>query len=196
MKIGIIDYGAGNICSVQNSLDFLGIDSFLVKDREDFKKADKLILPGVGAAKKAMENIEKSGFKEEIINTNKPLLGICLGLQLLASFSDEGNVNCLNIFENRVKKFPTFVKVPQIGWNQIHFSQENILFEGIKNSSYFYFVHSYYFEDLKINTLATTSYGVDFVSVIQKQNFYATQFHPEKSGKDGLILLNNFCTKC
>jgi glutamine amidotransferase len=196
MKIGIIDYGAGNLKSVKNSLSFLNKESFLIKNIEDFEKADKIILPGVGAGKIAMEKMHKLGFDNLIKNTKKPILGICLGLQLFTKFSEEGNVDCLNIFENQVKKIPNFVKVPQIGWNKVFFSKSNFLFDEIKNGSYFYFVHSYYCENLEKNTLATTNYGIEFSSVIQKNNFYATQFHPEKSGKNGLKLLNNFCIKC
>lgn len=196
MKIAIINYGAGNLKSIQNALQSLNIDSFLANDPSELENAEKIILPGVGAAKSAMEKIERAGFREAIQKNRKPILGICLGLQLFSDFSYEEDTKCLGVIEGKVKLFPKFVKTPQIGWNKVNFVKDSPLFSDIQNSSYFYFVHSYYLNTAEEFILAKTDYGVSFPSVIQRGNFYATQFHPEKSGEIGLKLLNNFCTKC
>jgi len=196
MKIAIIDYGAGNLKSVQNALDFLNVNWFIAREKNELGLADKVILPGVGAASNAMQNLHSSGFYEVITSLKKPFLGICLGLQLLAEFSEEGKVDCLNIISGTVKLLPDFVKKPQIGWNKVNFTKKSPLFMDIPDASYFYFVHSYYFDVSRKYVLGTTDYGVSFPSVIQKNNIYATQFHPEKSGEIGLKLLSNFITKC
>lgn len=195
MKIAIIDYDAGNLRSVANALDLLQIEYFIAKQASELEAADKIILPGVGAAGSAMQKLISSGFAEAIKQTKKPLLGICLGLQLFADFSEEENTDCLGIIPEKVKLFPPFLKTPQMGWNQVNFTNKSPLFEEIPDASYFYFVHSYYLPTSKY-TLAQTDYGITFSSVVQKDNFYATQFHPEKSGELGLKLLSNFCKLC
>lgn len=193
--IVIIDYGLGNLGSVKNALDKLGIDSMVSKLTTDIKKADGLILPGVGSASEGMKNLQKSGLDNVIrgqIEKKKPFLGICLGMQLLLSSSEEGNTKCLNIIEGKVKKFKTDLKVPQIGWNQV-MNKSTSLFTGIKNNSYFYFVHSYYCQPKEIQTeIGLTDYGITFCSAFENRNIFGVQFHPEKSGENGLKLLKNF----
>lgn len=193
--IAIIDYKIGNVSSVQNALDVLGIANQLTNNISRIEKADAIILPGVGAAQTGMMNLKQrkldSVLREEI-RKGKPFLGICLGMQLLFTKSEEGNTKCLSIIEGKVKKFKTKLKIPQIGWNQVKI-KENILFKNIPDKSYFYFVHSYYCEPENKNySIATTEYGENFCSVIQKDNIFATQFHPEKSSDMGLQLLKNF----
>lgn len=193
--IAIIDYGAGNIKSVTNALKKFGQKFKLVKEPSELARTKKVILPGVGAAEAAMQRMLESGFIKELPRLKIPLLGICLGMQLLADFSEEGGVQCLGLISGRVKKF-TQLKVPQIGWNKVDFAQKSQLTGGIPNGNYFYFVNSYYFDAPEKYVMATTDYGIKFPSIIQKENSYAVQFHPEKSGEMGLKLLNNFCTKC
>lgn len=193
--IVIIDYGLGNLGSVKNALDKLGIDSMVSKSVDEIKKADGLILPGVGFASEGMKNLRMRRLDDLIrrqIEMKKPLLGICLGMQLLFSSSEEGNVKCLNVIEGRVKKFESDLKVPQIGWNQMRQTSSK-LFSGIKTDNYFYFVHSYYCQpkDKQVE-IGITDYGITFCSAFEKQNVFGVQFHPEKSGENGLRLLNNF----
>lgn len=193
--IAIIDYGIGNVASVKNALDALGVANQLTNNVSLIKKADALILPGVGAAQTGMKNLKKRKLDDIIrreIQKGKPFLGICLGMQLLFTESEEGNTKCLGIIDGKVKKFKTELKIPQIGWNQVK-QKTNTLFKDIPNNSYFYFVHSYYCEPKdKKYSVATTKYGESFCSVIQKNNIIATQFHPEKSSDVGLQLLKNF----
>lgn len=196
MKIAIIDYGAGNLRSIESALKKLGQEFEIIKKPEDLGDFAKVILPGVGAAKSAMNNLKKQGFSKILAQLKIPFLGICLGLQLLSDFSREDNVKCLSIIPGRVKKFPKFVKVPQIGWNKVNFVKESPLSDDIPNESYFYFVNSFYFETDRDFLTAESDYGITFPSIIQKDNFYATQFHPEKSGEIGAKLLFNFCKKC
>lgn len=174
--IVIIDYGLGNLGSVKNAFDRLNTLSIISSDPLLIKRADRLILPGVGAAGQGIENLRKRKLDRIIINEikkNKPFLGICLGMQLLFSFSEEGNVNCLNIIQGKVKRFPNIVKVPQIGWNEV-------------GGVFFYFVNSYYCVPKDKSVIAKeTEYGVKFCSILKKDNILATQFHPEKSGKVG-----------
>lgn len=193
--IVIIDYGLGNLGSVKNALDKLGIDSVISSSPRDIQVGSGLILPGVGSASEGMKNLRRSGLDKVIrkqIEKEKPLLGICLGMQLLFPSSEEGNVKCLNVIDGKVKKFKTDLKVPQIGWNQV-MKKSSRLFSGIKDGSYFYFVHSYYCQPKETRIkIGITDYGITFCSAIEKQNVFGVQFHPEKSGKNGLVLLNNF----
>lgn len=194
--IAIIDYGLGNLGSVKNALDTLGIDSFISKSPVEIERANGLILPGVGAAGEGMKNL-KAGELDRTIrdfsDSNKPILGICLGMQLLMSESEEGNVKCLDIIKGKVKKFKTNFKVPQIGWNTVNMISDCRLLKEIRNESYFYFVHSYFCSTDNSKTIkGNTQYGDIFCSVMQDANTYGVQFHPEKSGDNGLLLLKNF----
>jgi glutamine amidotransferase len=193
--IVVIDYGLGNLASVANALTKLEIPFKVSSQIEDLRSATALILPGVGAAAFGMKNLRERKLDAEIktqVALGKPLLGICLGMQLLFSSSDEGDVACLDLVKGKVKKIETKLKVPQIGWNQVMASDSKLL-KGIKNESYFYFVHSYYCDpsDCKVVT-GKTNYDQDFCSVLEAKNIYGVQFHPEKSGEAGLKLLRNF----
>lgn len=195
--IAVVDYGASNLQSVCNALKKLNQSYKVVTKPQELADAQKVILPGVGAAGSAMEALCKSGFRKSIPRLKIPFIGICLGMQLLADFSEENNVKCLSIISGRVKKFSAQkLKVPQIGWNKVEFTKQSPLFKGIANGSYFYFVNSFYFEAPEENVIGKTNYGIPFVSIVQNNNFYATQFHPEKSGPLGLKLLRNFCQLC
>lgn len=209
-KISIIDYGLGNLFSLQRAISCLGFQSKVTKDPKEIEKSDKLILPGVGAFETGMKNLENNNLIEPIKNfkaTGKNLLGICLGMQLLLDSSEEGgHYNGLGFIPGRVLKFssPNFgeknFKIPQVGWNKIFNRDENLetsksfLLKNIKSESYFYFVHSYYVNvKNKGDSLATTKYGKDeFSSIIERENFIGTQFHPELSSYEGLKLLNAF----
>lgn len=200
--IAIIDYGAGNIESVENALDFLKVKYKLTTKKEGIGKADKIILPGVGAFGDAMKSLEKfnliNTIKKNILD-GKPYLGICLGLQALFEKSEESRgINGLEIFKGDVTKLKDRkLKIPQIGWNSIIINKKNknnLLLKNIKNNSYFYFVHSYYVKPKDKSIILTeTEYGERFVSGIAKDNIYGVQFHPERSGDIGLKLLKNFC---
>ncbi|MFZ2189408.1 MAG: imidazole glycerol phosphate synthase subunit HisH [Candidatus Magasanikiibacteriota bacterium] len=194
--IAIINYQAGNITSVANALNQLGIDYVITSDKNVIKQADKIIFPGQGRAGQAMNELKKAGLIDVIKNTSVPFLGICLGLQILATSSEEDNTKCLNIIPGTVIKFSEEVKTPQIGWNKVKLTKSSLLTQGIQNNSYFYFVHSYYFKAENKYVIGTTSYDIEYPTIINKNNFYATQFHPEKSGDVGLKLLNNFCKLC
>ena len=194
--IVIIDYGVGNLASVKNALDKLGVISKISSDPKIIKKAKALILPGVGAAGQGMKNLKKLGLDKiiiEEIKKRKPFLGICLGMQLLFEKSEEGNVNCLGVLKGQVKKFKKMKKVPQIGWNQVDIKQKSNLFNNVENRSYFYFVNSFYcLPQNKEVITGVTSYGETFTSVVTKKNVMGVQFHPERSGKVGFKLLENF----
>lgn len=198
--ITIIDYGVGNIGSVANTLSRLGLPYQVKRDKTDIASATALLLPGVGAAGVGMQNLKKRGLDSEIkeaISKGKPFLGICLGMQLLFEYSEEGDTECLGIVKGSVKKFRAERKVPQIGWNQVipvaTNQQARALFDGITNNSPFYFVNSYYPAPNDQSIIAaTTTYGEQFASVIATKNILATQFHPEKSGEIGMRLLTNF----
>lgn len=196
--IQIIDYNAGNIRSVANALKTLRQKFEIISDAKNLNPAAKIIFPGVGAAKSAMKILEKRGFLEIIPKIKTPFLGICLGMQLLTSFSEEGNTKCLNVIPGEVKKFrDVSLKIPQIGWNRVFLKKtDNPLLKNIPDNSYFYFVHSYYVETLPKFILGELKYGNFYSSILQKDNFYGVQFHPEKSAETGLKLLNNFCTLC
>ena len=194
--IAVIDYDIGNTGSVVNALDKLGVKSRISDDPEVIKKAQMIILPGVGAAKQGMENLKKKKLDKLIVDEikkGKPFLGICLGMQLLFDESEEGDVKCLGIFKGKVKKFKKEKKIPQIGWNSIVITKPDKLFKGISDNSFYYFVNSYYCtpEDKSI-IAGITTYGENFASVVTKDNVVGVQFHPEKSGKVGFQLINNF----
>ena len=188
--IAIIQYNAGNITSVQNALERLGYTSVVTDDPKLIQQAEKVIFPGVGEASSAMQYFKEKGLDEVIKNLKQPVLGICLGQQLLCRFSEEGNTECLGIFDARVKKFEPKLKVPHMGWNTIS-ALNSALFNGISTEENFYFVHSYYAE-VSQETTAVCDYIVLFSASMQKNNFYATQFHPEKSSQAGEQLLINF----
>lgn len=188
--IAILKYNAGNVQSVENAIQRLGYDTVVTDDVEVLKSADKVIFPGVGEASSAMAYLVELGLDKVIRDLTQPVLGICLGMQLLCKSSEEGNVEGLGIFDNEVKLFPSDDIVPHMGWND--FSKlEGALFKGIKVTDDFYFVHSYY-ATLNESTVAINNYIVAFSAALQKGNFYAVQFHPEKSGRVGELLLKNF----
>lgn len=191
--VAVIDYNAGNTRSVMNALSRLGVKAELTSDIDVIKSSDRMIFPGVGAASWAMDELKKRELIETIREYQRPFLGICLGMQLMNSFSEEGNVDLLNITANKVRLFDknVGVKIPHVGWNEVTFSSDSI-FKNLREKEYFYFVHSYYVEYSE-NTIATCFYdNVTFSAGLRKDNFYGFQFHPEKSGEVGEKLLKNF----
>lgn len=192
--IAIIQYNAGNTQSVANALQRVGADYIITDDANKIHSASKVILPGVGHAKTAMQFLQEKKLHELIPTLTQPVLGICLGLQLMCNFSEEGNTKGLGIFDTAVKLFPSKEIVPHMGWNNCDNVQGH-LFEGLSSNIDFYFVHSYYAARCK-ETIATCNYILPFGAALQKNNFYATQFHPEKSGDNGFKLLQNFITLC
>ena len=190
MKVAIIKYNAGNIHSVKIALNRLNIAPIITNDPKIIRSADKVIFPGVGEAKSAMEYLKQKNIDKIIRKLEQPFLGICLGLQLMCNYSEENNTDCLKIFNANVKEFPAKLKVPHIGWNTIS-NLKGKLFNGINENSFVYFVHSY-FAEINENTIAKTDYILPFSAAFQKNNFYATQFHPEKSGNIGGKILKNF----
>jgi glutamine amidotransferase len=191
MKVVIIKYNAGNIRSVLFALERIGVDAIVSDNHEEIRSADRVIFPGVGEASSAMKYLKEKGLDELICSLKQPVLGICLGMQLMCAHSEENNTECLGIFDQKVKLFPNVgLKIPQIGWNNIT-HLESDLFNGIAENSYMYFVHSYYVENCN-NAISKTDYALEFSSAVQKDNFYAVQFHPEKSGETGQKILKNF----
>ncbi len=190
MKIAIINYGAGNIQSILFAIERLGYTAVLTNNPDEIQQADKVIFPGVGEASYAMQKLIESGLDSLIPNLKQPVLGICLGMQLMCHHSEEGNTVGLGIFDSNVIRFSNNVKVPQMGWNQIY-DLKSLLFQGINENEYMYLVHSYYVPNCK-EAIATTNYDVEYASALQKNNFYGTQFHPEKSGDVGEQILANF----
>jgi glutamine amidotransferase len=190
MKIVIINYGAGNIQSIMFAIERLGYKAVLSNNPEEIKAADKVIFPGVGEASSAMEMLLESGLDTLIPSLKQPVLGICLGMQLMCNKTEEGNTKGLEIFDVDVLKFTSKVKVPQMGWNNIY-NLKSDLFKGVKENEYMYLVHSFYAPDCA-ESIATTNYEVEYASALQKDNFYGTQFHPEKSGDVGEKILGNF----
>jgi len=190
MKIVIIKYNAGNIQSVSFALQRIGIQPVITNVTADITNADKVIFPGVGEASTTMQYLKEKKLDLVIKNLKQPVLGICLGMQLMCSHSEEGNTSCIGIFNQNVKKFEPKLKVPHMGWNNIFNLKEGLFNKNIENK-YAYFVHSYYAE-LGEDTAATTNYIIPFSAALQKENFYATQFHPEKSGDVGAEILQNF----
>jgi imidazole glycerol-phosphate synthase subunit HisH len=195
MKVSIIKYNAGNILSVQNALKRLDINAIISDNHEEIRSSDKVIFPGVGEAGTTMKYLREHNLDTLIKSLTQPVLGICLGLQLMCSHTEEGDTDCLGIFDNEVRKFKsdtlqTPIKVPHIGWNRIKELKGRLIDNSLENQ-YVYFVHSYYAEKGQYTT-AITDYGIEFSSAIEKNNFYAVQFHPEKSSKNGEKILQNF----
>lgn len=190
--IAIIDYKTGNLRSVMNALRRLGAEFVLTADPVEIKRADRVLLPGVGNAAEAMNNLNESGLIPTVMSLRKPVLGICVGMQIMCRHSEEGNVDCLGIFDAFVKKFEPSgeLKVPHTGWNTIG-NLESKLFKGIKSGSFVYYVHSYY-AGLCPDTIATTRQGILYSAALKYENFYGVQFHPEKSGDTGELILRNF----
>ncbi|MBN2733170.1 MAG: imidazole glycerol phosphate synthase subunit HisH [Balneolaceae bacterium] len=191
--IAIINYDAGNLASVSNALDRLQAEHIITKNMGELDKADAIIFPGVGHAKPAMESLQKNGLDDWIKNTTKPLLGICLGMQLLYESSQEGGgTKGLGLVSGQLKKFDNHKqKVPHMGWNTCSLTSAHPLLHGLDDRSYFYFVHSYY-APLNKATIASCNYGTDFTAMVAEGNIMGTQFHPEKSGDAGHQLLKNF----
>ena len=188
--IAIVKYNAGNITSVRNALTRLGYKSTITDDPAELMKAGKVIFPGVGEASSAMHYLEERGLDKTIISLKQPVLGICLGLQLMCRHSEEGNTKCLGIFDAQVRLFPPVDKIPHMGWNNC-LTLKGDLFKGISLDDDLYYVHNYYAE-ISSDTLATCDYILPFSAAMNKDNFYATQFHPEKSAMTGEIILKNF----
>jgi imidazole glycerol-phosphate synthase subunit HisH len=192
MKLAIIKYNAGNIQSVLNALERLGVDAEVTDDAESIRAADKVIFPGVGEASSAMKSLKENNLDSIIRELKQPVLGICVGMQLLCEHSEENDTDCLALVPVKVKKFSSSLKlkVPQVGWNNI-FALRSPLFNGIPESSYIYNVHSYYAEDSEY-TIAKCEYGIQYAAAVKKDNFYGVQFHTEKSAEVGDKIINNF----
>lgn len=191
MKIAIVKYNAGNVESVKNALIRLGVEPILTDDAETLRVADRVIFPGVGEASTAMNYLRERSLDKIIKSLTQPVLGVCLGMQLLCDFSEENETACLGILPYKVKKFKDEnLKIPQTGWNNI-FDLKGKLFQGIKENSYVYFVHSFYVE-AGAETTAKCDYGLKFSAAVSYKNFYAVQFHAEKSGAVGEQILENF----
>ena len=190
--IAIVDYKMGNLRSMENALKRLGAEFCVTSEEEVIRAADRVLLPGVGNAAEAMENLRKANLVEVIRSLRRPVLGICVGMQVMCRHSEEGDVECLNIFDARVRRFTPSaeLKVPHMGWNRIG-NLESKLFRGLEGGSYVYFVHSYY-PELCPDTIATSQHGVMFSAALKYENFYGTQFHPEKSGDVGERIIENF----
>lgn len=190
-EIAIIKYNAGNVQSVQYALQRIGADSVVTDDEATIRNASKVIFPGVGHANAAMEYLRERELDKVIVSLQQPVLGICLGLQLLCNHSEEGDTKCMGIFDTEVKLFASAtLKIPQIGWNNIY-DYRSVLFNGLDEAAFVYTVHSYY-AAVNNETVAKTDYVLPYSAALQKDNFYAVQFHPEKSGKVGEIILKNF----
>ena len=190
MSIAIIDYGAGNIQSIRFAMERLGFSAILTNKVDEIQLADRVIFPGVGEASSALTKLQASGLDTLIPTLTQPVLGICLGMQLMCTHTEEGNTKGLGIFDTEVKRFDNQLKVPHRGWNKSSHADSG-LFEGICDQSYFYMVHSYYAK-MSDQTIASMNYGLEFSTALQKDNFYGVQFHPEKSSKTGAQLLHNF----
>ncbi|MDD3320860.1 MAG: imidazole glycerol phosphate synthase subunit HisH [Paludibacter sp.] len=191
MKVVIIKYNAGNIRSVLFALERIGVEAIVTENHDEIRAADRVIFPGVGEASSAMKYLKEKGLDELIRSLKQPVLGICLGMQLMCKHSEENDTECLGIFDQKVKRFSSAgLKIPQIGWNNIS-ALKTDLFKNVPENSYMYFVHSYYVENCE-NAIATTDYVQVYSSAVHKDNFYAVQFHPEKSGEVGQLILENF----
>ena len=195
MKVVIIDYGAGNVKSVQYAFNRIGVSTTLSAQKQAIENADKVIFPGVGAAAAAMDELGKLDLIKTIRNLKQPVLGICLGMQLLAEYSEEGETNGLGILKGNVRRFnAASLKVPQMGWNKLNVGDSK-LFSGLE-SDFVYYVNSYYLPVNKEYTVGVSEYGVNITGAIEKNNFYGCQFHPEKSGEFGEKILKNFIELC
>ena len=190
MKLTIVNYGAGNIKSIQFAFKRLGYDSVLTANPDLIKASDKVIFPGVGEASSAMLKLKQSGLDKLIPQLTQPVLGICLGMQLMCNHTEEGHTDGLGIFDVNVKRFSNQVKVPQMGWNTIT-NLKSDLFKGIRQEEYMYLVHSYYAEHCE-EAIATSNYELEYASALENDNFFGVQFHPEKSSKAGEKILDNF----
>ena len=190
MKIVIINYGAGNIQSIKFAIWRLGFEAELSNDEDTIEQADKVIFPGVGEASSAMQKLRETGLQDVIPRLKQPVLGICLGMQLMCNWSEEGNTNGLGIFDVDVVRFANGVKVPQMGWNTVS-NLKSKLFEAVAENEHVYMVHSF-FAALCAETIAETDYDITYSSALGRANFYGTQFHPEKSGDVGEQILKNF----
>jgi glutamine amidotransferase len=203
--IAILDYRAGNLTSVERALTFLGVPCEITDSHKTIRKAERIIFPGVGAAGKSMENLKKLGLDmilRERLDAGVPILGICVGLQVLFDCSEENDTRCLGILPGKVKLFPSnmesregyALKIPHMGWNGVTFTGDHPLFRDISPGSEFYFVHSYYPAPEEPSHVAgKTEYGIRFATAVARENLVAVQFHPEKSGPPGLQILRNFC---
>jgi len=199
MRIGVIDYGMGNLRSVLTGLRRISVEGFIISHPEEMKNCDKIILPGVGAFGDAMKNLRTQGFEDgirEFVKKGRPFLGICLGFQLLFEESEESKgIKGLGFFKGCVKRFPEIpgIRIPHVGWNTVNLKKSSVLFEGIRNPAFFYFVHSYYAVPQNEEViLCETEYFIQFCSAVEWENITGTQFHPEKSQTEGLKFLHNF----
>ncbi|MBU1052615.1 MAG: imidazole glycerol phosphate synthase subunit HisH [Proteobacteria bacterium] len=203
--IAIIDYDAGNLTSVASAVNHLGFKCIITNDTKEIDKAERIIFPGVGAAGSAMESIKRLGLDKAIKNalsSAKPILGICLGTQIIMNYSEENNTECIGIIGGKVLAFrfdkrlknEAGLKIPHMGWNSIILNKDHFVLSDVKDNDEFYFVHGYYpSPDDNSHVIGTTTYGISFASIIGYENIIATQFHPEKSGRPGLSILKNFC---
>ncbi len=199
MRLAIVDYKAGNLRSVQRACAAVGLDAFISQDPEEILKADKVIFPGVGSAVSAVDTLHERGLFEALqsfYKSGKPLLGICLGSQIVLGYTEEGKKDCLNLIDGVCERFEfpdRELKIPHIGWNEINIQKSHPLLKNIKSGDEFYFVHSYFTRPAdKENIIATSEYPKEFCSILAKDNLFATQFHLEKSGRKGLAILSEF----
>jgi glutamine amidotransferase len=190
MKISIIKYNSGNVQSVQFALERIGLKASVTDDPEDIRSSDKIIFPGVGEAGTAMDYLKSQKLDVLIRSLEQPVLGICLGMQLMCKHSEESDTNCLGVFDIAVKKFNGNHKIPHMGWNHLS-EMKTSLFNGINDDVFMYYVHSY-FAELSDYTIAKTNYGITYSAALNKNNFYGVQFHPEKSSVQGQLLIENF----
>ena len=193
MEVAIIDYGAGNVFSVATALERLGVRVCITREEKTIRRADRVIFPGVGQAEAAMHRLAETGLKEVIPTLGQPVLGICLGMQLMCRHSEEGQVDGLGIFPLEVRRFPAGMKVPHMGWNTLS-ELRSPLFEGLPQEAWMYFVHSYYVPE-NDRAAACTRYGLRFAAALEHENFFGCQFHPEKSSVGGRRVLENFLSK-
>lgn len=191
MEVAVIKYNSGNTLSVLYALERLGVNASLTDDFEEIKKADKVIFPGQGEASTAMRYLKERKLDQLIRDLKQPFFGVCLGLQLLCSHSEENDTECLGLFPLKVRKFPPLDKVPQVGWNNLTYLKSPLL-KGLDQSDFFYYVHSYYAEISELYTIGISHYMIDFSAFLHRDNYYAMQGHPEKSSRSGEKILTNF----